>query len=101
MNTRNPQFLLALGLFAGLIAAPEANALGFDQTIAVLGNQSAHVAISDPAVQKALELLIKQPPKSREGKLSPNRQDNPLGSQPQSPRFNKALILGGPDIVPM
>lgn len=95
-----PYLFTTFGLGVAFIGLP-----GFcsdtNQCVSVLGSQSGHLFVDDPSVQKAIEMLIKQPPKAREGKTSPNKQDNPIGSQPANMPSGKVLILGGPEVVPM
>jgi hypothetical protein len=66
--------------------------------VGVLTSKTGHTAASEPAVQRAVEVLIKHHKVRPETQQIRHDLENPLGSHPlRSPSY----IIGGPDMVPM
>lgn len=64
--------------------------------VGVLTSKTGHTAASEPAVQRAVEVLIKHHKVRPESKI---RQDleNPVSHPLRTPNY----IIGGPDVIPM
>lgn len=95
--------LLSITLVSVFAALPcFALELDAKQSVGLMGGQAATpVNLSDSALQKAIENLIKQQEKKIDlKKRIPNKLDNPIGVNPLR-ESDKVLILGGAEAFPM
>lgn len=99
MNNKKLNYILSICLVAG--ASSGLNCLAADDSSVVVGvltSKTGHVPASEPAVRRAIEVLMKHQSTQPEGKRIRTDINNPIGSHPlRSPN----LIIGDPGMVPM
>ena len=88
--------LVAVQLVAPVLAAPTVE---LQQYTALLGSPIVQIPVKDPLLKKAIELLQEHQAKPIEAPKK-SKPDSPIGGS-RSTDSDKALILGGPDVVPM
>lgn len=87
---------LVLGASAGLncTAADDSSVV-----VAVLTSKTGHVPATEPAVRRAIEVLMKHRSLQPEGKRIRTDINNPISSE--HPLRSPSLIIGEPGMVPM
>lgn len=101
MTTRYTTFLITTCLAVGASATLHCQAAKEGSAVVgVLTSKTGHTVGTQPAIQRAIEVLIKQQKikQPENNKRIQPQLDNPIGVHPlRSPN----LVIGEPDMVPM
>ena len=101
MTTKNIVHLLSLCVaFAGAAGLNCSAAEEGSAVVGVLSGKTGHVPASEPAVQRAIEVLIKHQSQHPDVKRIQTELNNPIGAHPLRSR-ERQLIIGEPGMVPM
>lgn len=99
MNNKPLNQILSLCLIAGASAGLSCSAADESVVVAVLTSKTGHVPATEPAVRRAIEVLMKHQSAQPEGKRIRTDMNNPISNE--HPLRSPNLIIGDPGMVPM